>query len=212
MQPVRRRIIEILKENGTATVAELADRLEMAQVSVRHHLDILMGEDLVSCTGVRRHNGAGRPSQIYELTASAMKLFPQRHQALVSGILTELKALLPADQVRDLFRRLAEKTSREAPGATPGQPLEVRLAQIAEFLTEKGYAARWEARADGYELYVCNCPYAGVSEQHAELCLMDQTMMQHLIPGAIRVESHALDGASRCTYVISVSPTAAPET
>jgi predicted ArsR family transcriptional regulator len=212
VQPVRRRIIEILKENGTATVAELANQLEMAQVSVRHHLDILMGEGLVSCPGVRRHNGAGRPSQVYELTTSAMKLFPQRHQALANGMLTELKALLPTEQVRDLFRRLAEKTSREAPGTVPGQSLEARVAQIAEFLTEKGYVARWEAKDNGYELHVCNCPYAGVSEQHAELCLMDQAMMEHLIPGTIRIESHALDGTSRCTYVISFSPTDTPET
>ena len=48
MQPVRRRIAEILKAQGSATVAELSDQLAMAQVSVRHHLDILIGEDLVT--------------------------------------------------------------------------------------------------------------------------------------------------------------------
>jgi predicted ArsR family transcriptional regulator len=50
VQPIRRRIAEILKEQGTATVAELADQLGIAQVSVRHHLDILIGEDLVQAT------------------------------------------------------------------------------------------------------------------------------------------------------------------
>ena len=48
-----RRIGEV---EGTG---ELAEQLGMAQVSVRHHLDILVGEDLVESSGVRRRNGAG---------------------------------------------------------------------------------------------------------------------------------------------------------
>jgi hypothetical protein len=35
---------------------------------------------------------------------------------------------------------------------------------------------------------------------------MDQALMEHLIPGVVRVESQALDGASHCTYVIESIP------
>jgi DNA-binding transcriptional ArsR family regulator len=61
VQPIRRRITEILKENGSATVAELAEQLGIAQVSVRHHLDILIGEDMVEAVGVRPPGGASEP-------------------------------------------------------------------------------------------------------------------------------------------------------
>jgi predicted ArsR family transcriptional regulator len=114
-------IIEILKANGGATVAEMAEWLGMAQVSVRHHLDILIGEDLVDAAGVRRRDGAGRPSQLYALTAGALKLFPQRHGVLAGDVLVEMKALLPDDEFQRVLLRLAEKTSRRAPASTGDQ-------------------------------------------------------------------------------------------
>ena len=54
MHSVRQSILEILKESGTATVADLAERLEMAPVSVRHHLDILQGDNLIRVGRVER--------------------------------------------------------------------------------------------------------------------------------------------------------------
>ncbi len=206
MQQVRRRIAEILKEQGTATVAQLAEQLGMAQVSVRHHLDILVGEDLIELTGVRRRNGAGRPSQVYALTPNAAKLFPQRHDRLTSQILAELKATLPGDAVRGVLQHVAEKTAQDAPLGTPGQPLEDRLEQVTEFLTEKGYNARWEKRSGYYELQACNCPYTGVSDEHPELCMMDETMMRRLLPDAIRLQTRAIDHTTHCTYLIDSTP------
>ncbi len=204
MQPIRRHITEILKENGSATVAELAEQLGMAQVSVRHHLDILMGEDLVVGAGVRRRDGAGRPSQVYALTSAALKLFPQRYDALVGDIIVQMKAALPASEVRGMFARMAEKAAREAPVPSPGQPIEERLEEVVEFLTEKGYNARWEQHDGHFEIHACNCPYLGVADHHSELCLMDQVMMQRILPEAVRRESRALDGASHCVYVLDL--------
>ena len=206
MQPIRHRIVEILKEKGSATVAELAGQLDMAQVSVRHHLDILIGEDLVEASGVRRRAGAGRPSQIYSLAPGAAKLFPQAHEALAGDMLREMKTLLPAAEVQGMFIRLAERTAREAPTAFAGQSIESRLEQVTDFLTQKGYTARWELRNGHYELYTCNCPYAGVAEQHRELCDMDQALVQQLMSEAADRKTVATNGSNRCTYVLESKP------
>ena len=205
MQTVRRRITEILKANGTATVAELAKELGMAEVSVRHHLDILVGEDLVLVAGVRRREGAGRPSQVYELTPEAAKLFPRRYDVLAESMLTELKTLMPVQELHSLLLRLAEKTSREAPFASPEQTTAERLDQITKFLCDRGYSARWEVRDGRYELHTCNCPYSGVADHHPELCMMDQAMIERLLPETIRIESRVLDSSTGCTYAITLS-------
>ena len=207
MQTVRRRITEILKENGSATVAQLADGLGMAQVSVRHHLDILMGEDLVELVGVQRHNGAGRPSQVYALTPNAAKLFPQRHEALANNILAEMKASLPSTEVRGILQRVAVRTAQEAPLPETDETLDERLDKIAQFLTEHGYGARWELTDGHYELHVCNCPFAGVADHHPELCSMDGAMVQALLPSSVREHARIANGAPRCSYVINSAPT-----
>ena len=61
MQTVRKRILELLKEWGEASVSELAEALGIAPVSVRHHLDILQGQGLITVARVRRrmHRDAG---------------------------------------------------------------------------------------------------------------------------------------------------------
>lgn len=206
VQTVRRHITEILKENGSATVAQLADSLGMAQVSVRHHLSILMGEGLVELVGVRRHNGAGRPSQVYALTSSAARLFPQRHDVLANNVLAELKASLPDAEVRALLQRVAARTARQAPSAGPDQTLEERLDEVAVFLTDQGYNARWVLRDGCFELHACNCPFSGVSDQNPEICAMDQALLQQLLPTAVRQQSRVMDGAARCTYLIEITP------
>ncbi len=203
MQPVRRRITELLKEYGSVTVAELAHHLDMAQVSVRHHLDILVGEDLVELSGVRRQNSAGRPSLIYSLTPNAAKLFPQRHDALASAMLIELKSTLPGSEVQRIMQRMGENTARRAPAAAPGQTIAERLDEVTSFLCQEGYSARWEEREGCYEIYTCNCPYAGVSDEHPELCAMDQAMMSHLLPETVRLQTRVVNGAARCVYVIA---------
>ncbi len=189
---------------GAATVAELADHLEMAQVSVRHHLDILIGEDLVIAAGVRRREGAGRPSQVYELTDEAAKFFPQRNTILAADMLDELKATLSPQELRGLLLRLAEKTAKLAPSLSPDDSLEEQLDIIAVFLTEQGYSAHWEKQNGTYELHACNCPYTGVADQHSELCMMDQAMIHHLMPDLIRLESRVLDGTTHCRYALQL--------
>jgi DeoR family suf operon transcriptional repressor len=202
VQAVRQQIIEIIKAQGSATVAELAENLEMAQVSVRHHLDILIGEDLVYASGVRRREGAGRPSQVYELTPEAAKFFPQRSTILAADMLDELKGTLAPQELRDLLLRLAEKTANLAPKPSPNASLEEQLDTIATFLTEQGYSAHWEKQNGTYELHACNCPYTGVADQHPELCVMDQAMIHHLMPDLIRLESRVLDGTTHCRYTL----------
>jgi predicted ArsR family transcriptional regulator len=85
-----------------------------------------------------------------------------------------------------------------------GQPLEARMARVAAFLTERGYLARWERDENdpqgGFLLHKCNCPYAGLSDEHGELCVMDQALVNALIGQPCqRIFSMADDGRC-CTY------------
>ena len=144
--------------------------------------------------------------RIYALTPSAAKLFPQRHEALANNILAEMKASLPSAEVRAILQRVAIRNAQEAPLPEADQSLEERLDRVAEFLTERGYSARWERKSGRYELYACNCPYAGVADHHPELCTMDGAMIQELLPGAVREHTRIANGAPRCSYIINIVP------
>lgn len=193
-----------MKENGSATIAELAHELGMAQVSVRHHIDILIDENLVQMVGVRRRDGVGRPSLVYGLTASAAALFPQRNAQLASSVLSELKAIMPEETVRNILARVADHMLRSAPAGDPDQPLEERLSDVVGFLTDKGFGATWEAENGRYVIHTSNCPYRGVAEQHPELCQMDHALIERMLPGAVRLPLNSTNGAARCSYMVTL--------
>lgn len=210
MHAVRKSILEILKETGGATVAELAEKLDMAPVSVRHHLDILQGDALIRVGRVERNGAVGRPQQFYVLTADAAALFPDNFAALAAGLVRQLKNVLPPEQVQAAFQAIAHDIAAESDLQNMAQlPLEHRLERVAEFLNQRGYLARWEqapeAAGGGYLLHKYNCPYAGISGDHRELCAMDQLLIDELVGRHCCRTRSVADNAKCCTYTIGAA-------
>lgn len=205
MHAVRKHILEMLKERNGATVAELADALDMAPVSVRHHLDILQGDNLICVNRLERKGNVGRPQQVYALTPGANELFPDNFAALAAGLVRQLKQVLPPDQVECAFRAMAHEFAGALQSELAELPTEERLERVTRFLNERGYLARWEEAPDGcgsYLLHKCNCPYGGVSGEHGELCLMDQALINELMGRPCRrIRVMAEDGGC-CTYQV----------
>lgn len=207
MHAVRKHILEILKELGGATVAELAERLDMAPVSVRHHLDILQGDNLIKIGRIERTGSVGRPQQIYQLTDEAAELFPKNFALLAAGMVRQLKQLLPPDQVEAVFASLAAEMAAEANlDVLEALPLTERLDQVVAFLTARGYLARWEPCTKGgdvhFVLYKHNCPYAGLSGEHRELCQMDQLLIDRLVGVHCDRTASVANRDRCCTYQV----------
>ena len=141
MHTVRKHILQILKETEGATVAELADQLGMAPVSVRHHLDILQGDNLICIDRVVRKGSVGRPQQLYVLTDEASGYFPNNFAALAGNLARQLKQVLPPDQVQCAFRAMAHEIERllATPTMRPCFPV-------------KSFIVCWHPARDGPEL------------------------------------------------------------
>jgi len=219
---VRKHILEILKEQSRgATVAELAGQLDMAAVSVRHHLDILQGDNLICVDRLERKGNVGRPQQIYTLTEEAISHFPNNFAMLAGKLVDQLKQMLPPEQIPCAFRAMAQEMAAECEGIDGDLPIEERLEQITEFLNERGYLARWETvnietaditrsenlpqsakqiASGDFLIHKYNCPYAGVSNEHNELCLMDQALIDELTGCVCERVVSMVDGSSCCTY------------
>lgn len=202
MNDVRQHILNILKERGQATVADLAAALKRAPVSVRHHLDILQKQELIRMAGVQRRSSRGRPRHIYVLTEAASRFFPHSYATLADELLKEMKQSLPPEQVTAFFQRLAMETAA-GQATDQQQDVEERLTIASRLLSEKGYLARWERQdGGGYLLHVFNCPYEGLSAEHDELCEMDLFLVGKLLKLTPHRVAHAAAGDHRCTYLI----------
>ncbi|MEZ4610931.1 MAG: hypothetical protein R2838_11935 [Caldilineaceae bacterium] len=80
-------------------MAELAEQLEMAPVSVRHHLDILQGDNLICVDRLERKGNVGRPRQVYALTDDANGISGQLC-GLAGHLVRQMKQVLPEAEVQ----------------------------------------------------------------------------------------------------------------
>ncbi len=202
MQTTRKAILNYLKEKGQATVDELAEALDLTSVTVRHHLDILRSEALVSEPVVRHRNSRGRPQHVFTLTDQASEHFPKNYDRLAGAMLAELKAHRP-QLVNVIFEGVATRLSSEASGTSANDPWRKRLERVVQFLNERGYVARWEQTDQGYLIHTSNCPYEALAGAHPELCQMDLVLIGNLLGVVPRCVSRIADGATSCAYLVN---------
>jgi predicted ArsR family transcriptional regulator len=211
MQQTRQYILEILRDCREATVDDLVRELksrikhDITAVTVRHHLDILRGEDLVTAPNVRHRNTPGRPQYVYALTERALEQFPNNYQVLAAGLLNQIKVKLSPAQVNVILEGVADEmisNAQPAHASLGSLPLEARLDHVVEYLTRHGYEATWEQCPEGYTLYTHNCPYQGVTGDHGELCTLDFRLISGLLGIVPRNLGRIVQNAEACSFLI----------
>lgn len=210
-QETRQKILAYLKERGPATVDELAGMLDLNSVTVRHHLDILRGKELIADPVIRHRNKPGRPQYAYGLSEKASSSFPKNYCELAGKLLEEVKASAPPGSLAVIFEGVANRLAASAPKSTSDQPAPERLERAATFLNDHGYVASWEETPEGFLLHTCNCPYEGLAKQNPELCAMDLTLTANLLGGSVERVSRVLDGAGSCSYRLTADQPLAAE-
>ncbi|HKZ70156.1 MAG TPA: ArsR family transcriptional regulator [Anaerolineales bacterium] len=205
MQHKRREIVEILKQRGHATVEELSKELKISSVTVRHHLDVLRSEGMVSEPVARHRKTSGRPQHVYALMPKANDLFPHRYDSLAQVLLDEIKQQCDHRLANVIFEGAAARLAADAPHSTPGESMEARGQKAVEFLNQCGYVAHWERQPDGILIHTCNCPYDGLAEDNPELCSMDLSLMANLMGIQLQRVCHITEGDASCAYLAPIA-------
>ena len=203
MQVTRQRIIDLLRQKGQATVEELAEVVELTQMAVRHHLNVLQAEDLIAVSHTKRQHKPGRPVQIYSLTEKARKLYPQEYFQLTDLLVDEIASRIGRPGVVDVFDSIANRLVEDAPDISQELPTEEKLEQVVSFLKEKGFVVEWEKRNGQFIIHHLDCPYRQFARRHQEICRLDQRVISNMLnmtPTRISCIAH---NDEKCTYMLS---------
>lgn len=202
MQSTRQEILEIIKQERQATVEDLAERLELTPMTIRHHLNVLQAQNLVVASKVRRSKKVGRPRLVYTLTDAADELFPQSYGELARYLVSEVKETVGEDEAEAILRRVADRVAKSAPAPIAGQTFEERLTQVVDFMEEQGFISRWEKTDEGYVITNINCPYRNVSREHDEVCIMDTQILTRLLNVTPQRLTSMQAGESSCRFLL----------
>ncbi len=199
MPTTRRKILNLLKENGQMTADELAEYLGISSVAVRRHLTKLESDQLVSYDEIQR--GMGRPSFVYRLGEAASSYFPRRYEELATDVLETISEMYGMDAVDAIFRVRAEQLIHIYRHQVTGRTLEERLDQLTNLREADGYMSTWEQNRDGtFVLREANCPIIHVAEGCGSACNYDQLLLEDVLGAEVERKGHLARGDGACVY------------
>jgi predicted ArsR family transcriptional regulator len=185
------------------TINELAESVGINQISVRHHISRLEADGLVASD--EELHGVGRPRRVYFLTEEGLERFPTRYMRLTLRLLEKLKASLPEPMVKSLFAQMAQEMVEDytSEAHTDGLSMEERLDLMSAMLAKEGFNVEWERQGEQYHIRETNCPYLHVTQNHPEVCSVDQTLISAVLDVPAHKIKCVLNGDAHCTYVVS---------
>ena len=206
MSGTRDLVLRTLLTQPRCTINELADKVGISPISIRHHIASLEAEGLIGSEDER--HGVGRPRQLFSLTETGVEQFPTRYVRLTVRLLEHLKETMPEAMVSKLFTQMAQDLANDlAEGKeTKNLTMKERLDLVKDLLMREGFSIEWEQLDDGYQIHEASCPYYYVGQNHPEVCAVDQILISTVLSVPAEKVKCILNGDSNCTYLISELP------
>jgi predicted ArsR family transcriptional regulator len=201
----RRKLLQHLKREGSLSIDEAMDRLDMARTTVREHLIQLKEQGLVERSADRR--GRGRPRHRYRITAEADVLFPSRDGELMGRLLDFLEEEGEDDLVEAFFRtywasRTQRAKDRLAPDAVTESDgsFEDRLDALTDFLDDEGFMPEVDREDGAVTVRECNCPFPESVKRSRIPCVLEKEFFEEVLGREVCRAMHMPDGEPACTY------------
>lgn len=197
------RMLEALKRQAPASTAELARTLRMTSEAARQQINRLAEQALVQAH-MQQPAGAGRPRQLWTLTAAGQRYFPDAHAQLTVQLIGSIQKLFGQQGMDSLIgEREAQSRARYQHSCTaPG--LVQRLEQLARARTEEGYMAHVEAHGQDWLLIEDHCPICAAASACHGFCRSELVLFQEVLADLATLErsEYLLEAGIRCVYLV----------
>jgi predicted ArsR family transcriptional regulator len=180
--PARRRLLELLREEGPLPTQQLADRTGLHLTTVRFHLDVLLSAGLVEAA-ISPTGGPGRPRQIFTAVPD-QPAEDDAHRSLV-GLLAAEFATDPADTQARAERaghRWAETFAPDPRSGARRASTDQAALHVRDTFDRLGFAPRLisEGRAQRIELHAC--PFREAARTHPDvICAAHRGLLRGML-------------------------------
>jgi predicted ArsR family transcriptional regulator len=197
-QTTRGRIVQSLKQHRMRTAAQLSLEHGVSANAVRQHLSRLGRDGLIAERAERL--GRTKPTLVYSLTEEGERLFPQRHSKLLAAVLDELQHEEGSAKLKRIFENIGRRSAKRHAARFAGKRLPAAVAELADFLRERGVVVDYEKTPNGFLLREYNCPFRENVASHPEICSMVHSLMGQVVPAARRQTTSIARGDGRCEF------------
>lgn len=208
----RRALLEVFKQRGPSTIAELAERLEMSGEAIRQQLVQLQREGWVEAIVERAEaSAAGRPPARFRLTESGDHLFPKNYDALAVMLLDAVAGELGKPAFEKVLAAIADGRVRDWEPRMRGLTLAERVQALkAVYGTGDPYMEVEKVRG-GFRLIERNCPFLNIALQRPALCSVTVSALSRLLGVRVVREERFQHGHGRCVFRVISNEAADPK-
>ena len=199
----RRAILVALKQQGAATIAQLADLLQLTGEAVRQQLLQLQRDGWIDSKidrGLHERGRTGRPATTYSLTQAGDHLFPKNYDALNVAVLDAVSDELGPDATRRVLKRIADERVAEVEPAIRSLPLPERVEALKNLYLANDPYMDAEATDDGFVLVERNCPFYNTAMRRPAICSISVNALTRLLGVRVVREERFQNGDSRCVF------------
>jgi predicted ArsR family transcriptional regulator len=201
----RKSILEALKRDGKAAIADLAARLGMSGEAVRQQLLQLQREGWVEAIRDEAHEKrSGRPAAHYRLTSAGDHLFPKHYDQMGVALLDAVASHLGPDALSRVLAGITDAHAKQweprLAGRTLPEKLQVLTAMYDPQGTNGGAYAHVENGANGLRLVEQNCPFLNVATERPVICSISVALLSQLLGVEVVREERFQDGDGRCVF------------
>ena len=178
----RRAILTALKRQRSATIAHLADELQLTGEAIRQQLLQLQREGwIVAKVSRGPDRRTGRPATSYSLTEAGDHLFPKHYDILNVALIDAISAELGPDAARRVLRHVAEEKVAANEPALRDLPLSERVVAMRDWYLESDPYMDVEPASDGFYLVERNCPFYNTAMRRPILCNVSINALTRLL-------------------------------
>ena len=192
------RIVELLREQGPLSVAQLIRLTGVTATAVRQRLVRLQAQGDIERKAER--SSRGRPVHRYSLTAKGRRRGGGNFADLAIALWQEIREIPDPQVRRGLLRRLSQRLSGMYAEEMSGESTEERMHALAGIFRDRQIPLTVTKSAELPVLEVGACPYPDLAEADRGICSMERLMFSELLGQNLRLSNCRLDGHNCCTF------------
>jgi len=191
-------LLDLLRSDGSLSVDELAEAVEVTPTAIRQRLMRLMGQHLIEREAIRI--GRGRPKHLYRLTDKGLRLTGSNFTDLALALWRQIRSIedvkVREDMIERIAKALAEQYADQVQGVTPAE----RMQSLGKLLAQRRIPVSVQDLARGAVMTQHACPYPKLAEQDSDICRMEEILFSKLVGHNVELTRCRLQGAADCQF------------
>lgn len=197
-------ILDLLRQQDSLSVTELAEVMQVTATAVRQRLTRLMAQGYIDRATSRA--GRGRPSHRYVLTNKGRRKTGANFADLAMALWQEIRAIKDTEVRSGLIPRIAKRLAEMYSERVTGETLEAKMRTLADVFNDRRVPFVVEPAAPSHPLPVLTalaCPYPELAEQDRSVCAMERMLFAEVLGESVKLSKCRLDGETCCSFEVT---------